>query len=163
MSALKKILLMSAGLAAVGGLASPAAAQITVRIGSGSGYSGYGGGGYAPGYGYGNYAPAYGYGGYSSGYNDGYGGYGSNYGYSTDPRGAVAVCARAVERNYGARVTGINSAEPRNNGAIRVHGYLTSYGQYSNAGSSLGFTCKVDAYSRITDLQLEQNGYYRGW
>lgn len=155
MNALKKILLISAGLAAVAGMATPALAQISVRIGSGYGYSGYGGYG-----GYGGYAPAYGYGGYNSGSSFGYGG---NNGYGQDPRAAVEVCARAAERSFGARVTGINSAEPRNNGAVRVHGFLNSYGGYGNGGSSLGFSCKVDAYARITDLQLERNGYYQGW
>jgi len=66
MSVWKKALLATAGIAAGLSMASPAAAQISVRIGSGYGYGGYaptyGYGGYAPGYGYGGYAPAYGYG-----------------------------------------------------------------------------------------------------
>jgi hypothetical protein len=158
MSVWSKILATTAGVAALVGLSSPAAAQISVRIGSGYSY-----GGYAPNYGYGGYAPSYGYGGYAPSYGYGYNGYNSNYGYGLDPRAAVDVCSRTVERNYGARVTGISSADPRNDGAFRVHGYVTSYGGYSYGNSSMGFSCKVDRYSRVVDLQLERNGYDGGW
>lgn len=148
MMALKKALFAMAGVVALAGLSSPAAAQITVRIGSG--YGGYDG--YAPGYGYGNYVPQYGY------------GYGAQaYGYDLDPRAAVDVCARSVERNFRTRVSGITSVEPRNNGAVRIHGFATTYGGYGYRNAGVGFSCKVDRYARVTDLQLERAGGYSGW
>lgn len=158
MSALKKLLVGAAGLAAVLGAASPAAAQ---------GYPGY------PGYGryqYGNF------------------GFGQTYGYGprrVPANLAVDQCARAVEarlgggynrgygngygdRGYGGggRVTGIINIEARNNGAVRVHGVASDFGGYN--GRSWGtpqynFSCKVDYAGRVIDLDLDRVRGYRGW
>lgn len=169
MSVLVKVLTGAAGLAAVVGFASPAAAQ------------------YYPGYGYG-----YNNGGgvvgaiVNSVLGGGYGNYGGN------DRFAVDQCSRAVEarlgggyRNYGGyggygynngygggRVLGITRVERRNSG-IRVRGVASSGGRsgygygYNNAGADLSFSCKVDYRGRIVDLDLDRRGnsygYYRGY
>ena len=163
MSVLRKLLTGAAGLAAIAGFASPAAAQ---------------------------YYPNYGYG-YNNGVvgaivnsvlGGGYGNYGGN------DRYAVDQCSRAVEarlgggyrgyggygynNGYGGRVVGITRVERRNSG-IRVRGVATSgmrsgYGYgYNNAAADLSFSCKVDYRGRITDLDLDRRGvdygYYRGY
>lgn len=177
MSALTKILTGAAGLAAVVGFASPAAAQ------------------YYPGQGYGY--------GYNNNNNvlgaiiNGVLGYGrypyGNYGYGqTNDRHAVDQCARTVEArlNYrggyggygynqaygGGRVLGITRVERKSYG-LKVHGVASSgnraydgynrngYGNYGyNAGADLKFDCKVDRYGRIRDVDIERrNAYYRGY
>ena len=175
MSTLAKLLTGAAGLAAVAGFATPAAAQ------------------YYPGYGYNNNGGVVGAiinGVLGGGQYGGYGQYGGN------DRFAVDQCSRAVEarlgggyRGYnggyggynayggGGRVVGITRVERRNSG-LRVHGVATSgagsgyggYGGYgyNNANADLRFSCKVDYRGRITDLDLDRsrysnNGYYRGY
>ena len=166
MSVMMKLLAGAAGLAAVAGFASPAAAQ------------------YYPGYGYG-----YGYnnGGVvgaivNSVIGNGYGNYGGN------DRFAIDQCSRAVEARLGGgygyggygynngygggRVVGITRVERRNSG-VRVRGVATSgarggYGYGYNSGAAdLSFSCKVDYRGRIVDLDLDRRGpsygYYRGY
>jgi hypothetical protein len=165
MSVLVKLLTGVAGLAAVAGVASPAAAQ------------------YYPNYGYG-----YNNGGgvvgaiVNSVVGNGYGNYGGN------DRFAVDQCSRAVEarlgggyggyggygynNGYGGRVVGISRVERRNSG-IRVRGVATSgarggYGYGYNSGAAdLSFSCKVDYRGRITDVDIDRRGqsygYYRGY
>ena len=165
MSVLVKLLTGAAGLAAVAGVASPAAAQ------------------YYPNYGYG-----YNNGGgvvgaiVNSVVGNGYGNYGGN------DRFAVDQCSRAVEarlgggyrgyggygynNGYGGRVVGITRVERRNSG-IRVRGVATSgarsgYGYGYNSGAvDLSFSCKVDYRGRITDVDIDRRGqsygYYRGY
>ena len=180
------ILTGAAGLAAVVGMASPAAAQYYPGNPYGYGNSGTGVvgaiigalGGYGQ-YPYGNYGYGYadnrvavdqcaravearingGYGNYGGGYgNYGYGNYGYNNGYAYG----------------GGRVQGITSVERKNSG-IRVKGVATSgraqpYGGYGQqAYPDLRFNCKVDFRGRITDLDLDRtnvryNNYgYRGY
>ncbi len=173
MSVLVKVLTGAAGLAAVVGVASPAAAQ------------------YYPGYGYG-----YNNGGgvvgaiVNSVIGGGQYGYGN---YGTNDRFAVDQCSRAVEArlgggygNYGGyggygynryggggRVVGITRVERRNSG-VRVRGVASSgsYGRsYGYNNADLSFSCKVDYRGRITDVDLDRrgvsygynNGYYRGY
>lgn len=50
-----------------------------------------------------------------------------NYRFGMDPGEAVDICSRTAESNDGVRVTGIRSAGPRNNGAVRVDGYVADY------------------------------------
>jgi hypothetical protein len=178
MSNLVKLLTGVAGLAAVAGFATPAAAQ------------------YYPGYGYNNGgvvgAIINGVIGGSQYGNYGYGNYGAN------DRYAVAQCSRAVEarlgggynsygayggnyggygyNNYGGggRVVGITRVERRSSG-VRVRGVTTSganyggYGSYGGYGNgNLTFSCKVDYRGRIVDLDFNRpnygyNGYYRGY
>ena len=166
MSVLGKLLTGAAGLVAVAGFASPAAAQ---------------------------YYPNYGYG-YNNGggvvgaiingvIGNGYGNYGGN------DRFAIDQCSRAVEarlgggyggyRGYGlnngyggGRVVGITRVERKNSG-VRIRGVATSgarggYGYGYNSGAAdLSFSCKVDYRGRITDLDLDRRGpsygYYRGY
>jgi len=160
MSVLVKILTGAAGLAAVAGFASPAAAQ------------------YYPGYGYG-----YNQGGGVVGaiVNSVVGG-----GYGTNDRFAVDQCSRAVNARLGGgygyggygynngygggRVVGITRVERRNSG-LRVRGVATSGGGYgygyNNGAADLSFSCKVDYRGRIVDLDLDRRGvnygYYRGY
>jgi hypothetical protein len=165
MSNLVKLLTGVAGLAAVAGFATPAAAQ------------------YYPGYGYNNGGVV---GAIINGvvgggqYGYGYGNYGGN------DRYAVAQCSRAVEArlggynsyggygrsyggygyngyNSGGRVLGITRVERRSSG-VRVRGIATGGNGYGN----LTFSCKVDYRGRITDLDFNRqnygyNGYYRGY
>ena len=165
MSVLVRLLTGAAGLAAVAGAASPAAAQ------------------YYPNYGYG-----YNNGGgvvgaiVNSVVGNGYGNYGGN------DRFAVDQCSRAVEarlgggyrgyggygynNGYGGRVVGITRVERRNSG-IRVRGVATSgargsYGYGYNSGAAdLSFSCKVDYRGRIVDVDIDRRGqsygYYRGY
>jgi hypothetical protein len=168
MSNLVKLLTGVAGLAAVAGFATPAAAQ------------------YYPGYGYNNGGVV---GAIISGVIGG-GQYG-NYGYGSNDRYAVDQCSRAVEarlggynsygaygRSYGGygynnyngggRVVGITRVERRSSG-IRVRGVAASGAGYGGYGSgNLTFSCKVDYRGRITDLDFNRqnygyNGYYRGY
>ncbi|MCY7397839.1 MAG: hypothetical protein LH466_03235 [Sphingomonas bacterium] len=173
MSALVKVLTGAAGLAAVVGFATPAAAQY--YPGTGYGYNNGGGvvgaiinsvigGGGA----------------YGGGYGGGYGNNGGN------DRYAVDQCSRAVQsrlgggyggygyNNYGGgRVVGITRVERRNSG-IRVRGVASSgsssgYGGYgyNNASADLSFSCKVDYRGRIVDLDLDRRydsyGYNEGY
>ena len=180
MSVLVKVLTGAAGLAAVVGFATPAAAQ------------------YYPGTGYGYNNNGGVVGAIINGVLGGGGqyGYGNQYGYGQgNDRYAVDQCSRAVQsrlggnygggygyNNYGGgRVVGITSVERRNSG-LRVRGVATSgsrgsYGGYgyNNASADLSFSCKVDYRGRITDLDLDRrnnaygynngynNGYYRGY
>lgn len=219
MSAIKKILAGTAGLAAVIAAASPAAAQYYPGSGYGNG-NGYG-------YGYQNNNPgnavgqiinsvigATQYGGYQYGNY----GYGQSYGYrgqNIQANVAVNQCSGAVEarlnggggsygggygggydnQSYGqgGRVSGITNIEARNNGALRVHGVISTMGGYGggyrgngydgggyggsyggngyNGGGygtpSLSFTCKVDYSGRVIDLSIDRNrgnyGYNSGY
>lgn len=188
MSALTKIVTGAAGLAAVVGFASPAAAQYYPGYPYGGNQGVVGaiingvlGGGQ---YGYGGYgyrqnsqlavnqcaraveARLNGYGGYGGydqsygGYNQNYGGYGYNQGYGAYTNGYA-----------GGRVVQITRVEPRSSGT-RVRGIASSgsgYGGYgyANAGGDLSFSCKVDYRGRITDIDIDPryatNGYYRGY
>jgi hypothetical protein len=162
MSVLVKLLTGAAGLAAVAGFASPAAAQ---------------------------YYPNYGYG-YNNGsgvvgaivnsvIGGGQYGYGNQYGYGQgNDRFAVDQCSRAVgarlgggygyNNGYGAgRVVGITSVERKNSG-LRVRGVATSgggggYGGYNNGSADLGFSCKVDYRGRIVDLDFNRRGVSYGY
>ena len=168
MSVMLKVLTGAAGLAAVVGFASPAAAQ------------------YYPGYGYNNGGGVVGaiVNSVLGGGQYGYGRYG--YGAGND-RFAVEQCSRAVSarlggyggygsygyNNYGGgRVLGVTSVERRNNG-LRVRGVASSgsRGYGYNSGADLSFKCNVDYRGRITDIDLNRrgvsygynNGYYRGY
>ena len=172
MSVFKKALAGSAGLAAIIGLASPAAAQYYPGYGNGNAYA-YGNNNVGNQVGqaingvigalqYGNYQ----YGNY---------GYNQNFGYGT-PNAAVERCARAVEdrlngggyQRYGygggngGRVTGIINIEPRNRGALRVHGLASSYTGYGYGQPNMSFSCRVDRYGRVEDLSFENNYRYNG-
>ena len=163
MSAFRKILVGTAGLAAVVAAASPAAAQYYPGNGYNNGYNnGYSNGYNNPGQAVGNVingviaATQYG------GYQYGNYGYGQTYRYGgmTIPANvAVDQCARAIAQNgrggygdyngtysggYGSswngggQVTGITNIEARNNGALRVHGVASTngggYGGYNGGG-----------------------------
>ncbi|MCA1652999.1 MAG: hypothetical protein ABR588_06385 [Sphingomicrobium sp.] len=173
MSALKKILAGSAGLAAVLGLASPAAAQY--YLGYGYGYQN-GNVGQTVGQAINGVIGALQYGQYPYGNY----GYGQSYGYGLDSNMAVDRCARAIEARlngggyggygYGGgygqgRVTGIRDIQPRNNGALRVHGYASSYSGYGYGQPNMSFSCKIDRYGRVTELNFDRNtyGYGRSW
>ena len=166
MSALKNILAGTAGLAALIGIASPAAAQY---------YPGYNNG-YGNGYGYGSNnvgnvvgqaingviaATQYG------NYPYGNAGYGQRYGYGMNSNSAVDQCSRALQGRYGGygynagpRISGIRSVEPRNNGAVRVDGLVSSYSGYGYGAPSQTFSCKVDRYGRVIDLRIDRNDRY---
>jgi hypothetical protein len=166
MSVLVRLLTGAAGLAAVAGFASPAAAQYYPNYGYGYNNQGVVGAivNSVIGGGYGNYGGndrfaidqcsravqarlGGGYGGYSGyGYNNGYGG------------GRVVAITRVERRNSGVRVRGIATAGGRG-----------GYG-YNNAAADLSFSCKVDYRGRITDLdfgrRVQSYGYnygYRGY
>ncbi len=178
MSALTRIVTGAAGLAAVVGFASPAAAQYYPNYGYGNSVGNvigeivgalggvqYGGYGYN-GYGNntqqavqqcaaaveqrinGNYGG--GYGGY--GYNQGYG-YGGGYGYN---------------QGYGrGRVLSITHADRHGGGITKVKGYATSGanagygGGYGASGSpDLYFKCEVDYRGYIRDLDINRNSNY---
>lgn len=190
MSAKMKILTGAAGLAALVGFATPAAAQ------------------YYPGTGYGNsngivgaiINSVTGYGRYPYG-NYGYNQYGSQYGnqygnqYGYNQNMAVDQCARAVEarlngqRGYygygnqygynqygngyaGGRVQGITRVERKSYG-LKVHGVASSgyngyngygrtgYGNYGyNAGADLSFDCEIRADGRIRDIDVKRRSAY---
>jgi len=167
MSVLVKLLTGAAGLAAVAGFASPAAAQYYPNYGYGYNNQGVVGAivNSVVGGGYGNYGGndrfaidqcsravqarlGGGYGGYSGyGYNNGYGG------------GRVVAITRVERRNSGVRVRGVATFGGRG-------GYGGGYG-YNNGAADLSFSCKVDYRGRITDLDLDRRrpayGYYRGY
>jgi hypothetical protein len=102
------------------------------------------------------------------GYNNG-GGYNGQQGYG-------------YQNQSGARILGITSVEPRNNG-LRVKGVATSgayaqqgygqrgYGQQryqngynANAQADLAFNCKVNARGQVTDVNITRNNMgYRGY
>lgn len=191
MSALTKLLTGAAGIAAVVGFASPAAAQYYPN--NGYGYPNQGGnvvGQILQGVlGYGQYPHGnYGYnqvnqrqavnqcaravenrlnysGGYG-GYNQGYAGYGYNQGYGNQGYGYN-------QGHGGGRVLGVTRVERRNNG-VRVRGVASSGGGYGggygyNQGygqADLSFSCKVDYRGRVTDVDLDRRntGFgYRGY
>ncbi len=161
MSAYKKLLAGAAGLAVVVGAASPAAAQYYPSYGYGNGYGNNVGGAIGQvingvisatqygGYQYGNsgYGQSYGYGGRTiqanvavqqcagaveARLNGNGGGYGSYGGYG----GAYGGSYGNSGYGTGGRVSGITSIEPRNRGALRVHGLISSnsYGGAYNGG-----------------------------
>jgi hypothetical protein len=167
MSFLVKLLTGAAGLAAVAGFASPAAAQ------------------YYPNYGYNNGGGVVGAI-VNSVVGGGQYGYGNQYGGGND-RFAVDQCSRAVgarlgggygyNNGYGGRVVAVTSVQRKNSG-LRVRGLATSgarggYGGYgyNNGAADLSFSCKVDYRGRITDIDLDRRGvsygynqgYYRGY
>lgn len=180
MSVFKKILAGTAGIAALAGIASPAAAQYYPNYGYGQ--NGYGQNGYGNNVGgaisqaINGVISATQYGGYPNGNY----GYGQNYGNGLNSNVAVSTCAHAAESRMGygtSRVTGIRNIEPRNNGALRVNGYLSSYSGYGYGQPNLTFSCKIDRFARVIDLRIDQpqygegygrgydnsNGYGRGW
>jgi hypothetical protein len=191
MLAKTKILAGAAGLAALVGMATPAAAQY------------YPGGGYGyPGYGYGNnnvvgqvIGQILGYGRYPHG-NYGYNQYGNQ-------RVAIDQCARAVEGELsgyrgggyygygnmpygsygydnryggGGRVQGITRVERKSYG-LKVSGVASSgyrgydgygrggYGSYGyGAGADLRFECKVEYNGRIRDIDIDRrSANWRGY
>jgi hypothetical protein len=191
MTAVTKILLGGAGIAALA-TAAPAAAQYypdPYGYGAGPGAAvgqvinqvlgqGYGGQGY---YGGRNSQMAvercsaavtqrinaqYGarYGGYG-GYRDPYGGYGGGY----SPYGG------GYNNGYGAgRVLSITRVEPRSYGTLRVRGYATTglnsayspygaYGGYTQQPADLKFKCDVDYRGYIRDIDLDRNRDYNGY
>jgi hypothetical protein len=191
MSALSKILIGGAGVAALVGAAAPAAAQYYP---SPYGYNNGGGvvgaiinaigGGYGQ-YSYGNYGYGQNYsqaavnqcsqavearlnGGY--GYNQGYG-YAQPYGYANRGYG--------YNNGYGgARIAGITRIERKSNGRLKIYGVAMSnaaygnqaygYGYQNRAAPDLRFNCKVDRYGRVTDVDVNrmaynQNDYYYGY
>ena len=190
MSVTTKLLTGAAGLAALAGFATPAAAQ------------------YYPGYGYGNNSgivgaiinSVTGYGRYPYG-NYGYSQYGNQYGqYGYNQNMAVDQCARAVEARLnggngyygygnmpygggyngygynngyaGGRVQGITKVDRKSYG-LKVHGVASSgyngyngYGRYGygnygyNAGADLSFNCEVRYDGRIRDIDLKRRTAY---
>ena len=193
MSAKMKLLAGAAGLAALVGVASPAAAQYP-GYGYGYGYNnnpvgaivnsilGYGR------YPYGNYGYSQ-YGnqryaidqcaravearlnGYRGGYygygNVPYGGYGNQYGYG----------GYGYNQGYGAggRVLGITRVDRKSYG-LKVHGVASSgyrgyqgyggnYGTYGyGAGADLRFNCEVRYDGRIRDIDINRRtAYWRGY
>lgn len=180
MKALSKILIGGAGVAALVGAASPAAAQYYPNPYP---YGGYGNSG----------------GGVIGAIINAIGGYGQypygNYGYNrVNDRYAIDQCSRAVEARIGGnaygygyggygynnayaggRVAGITRVEPRSNGGLKVYGVAMTgqrYGAYGyNRGTSpdLKFNCKIDRNGRIYDVDIDRlprysrNDYYYGW
>ena len=187
MSAKIKLLAGAAGLAALAGFASPAAAQ----------YPGYGYGynnnnplgailGTVLGYGrypYGNYgyntysnqssaidqcaraveARLNGYNGYYGYGNMGYGGY-NNYGYNNygnNGGGRVQGITRVDRKSYGLKVYGVASSGYRGYNGYGRGGY-GSYGY--NAGADLSFNCEVRYDGRIRDIDINRRtAYWRGY
>lgn len=191
MSVKTKILAGAAGLAALVGFATPAAAQYY------PGNPGYGYGGNPVGtiinsiLGYGRYPYAnygynqYGYGneraavdqcaravesrigGYGNGYygygNVPYGGYGGyGYnGYNGYAGGRVQGITRVERKSYGLKVWGVASS-----GYNGYDGYgRRGYGNYGyNAGADLSFDCEVRYDGRIRDIDIKRRtAYYRGY
>jgi hypothetical protein len=169
MSTLKKILAGTAGVAALVGLASPAAAQY---------YPGYNNGygnnvGNAVGQAINGVIAATQYGNYPYGNA----GYGQRYAYGMNSNSAVDQCGRALQARYGGygynagpRISGIRSVEPRNRGAVRVDGMVSTYSGYGYGAPNQTFSCKVDRYGRVIDLRIDRNDRYgyngynqRGW
>lgn len=172
MTALKTILTGAAGLAAVAGFASPAAAQYYPNNSNGgilgaiingvinqNGYNGYG----YNGYGAVNDRMAvdqcarsvqarlggsYGsYGGYGN-----YGNYGYNNGYAA--RGQIQQITHVERRSGGGfKVYGVASSNANAN-----YGGYGGYGGYNGgAYADLKFNCKVDSRGRVTDVDIDRN------
>jgi hypothetical protein len=184
MLAVSKILTGAAGLAALVGISSPAAAQY------GSGYGnnpvgqivnsifGYGR------YPYGNYGYNQ-YGNQStavdqcaravearlSGYRGGYygygnvpygGGYGNQYGYNQGYGGGrVQGVTRVERRNYGLKVWGVASSGYQGYSGYNRNGYGT-YGY--GAGADLKWDCQVNYDGRIRDIDVSRRtATWRGY
>lgn len=178
MSIFSKVLAGTAGIAALIGLAGPAAAQYYPNYGyQGYGYNnnGYGNNvGNAVGQAINGVLGALRYGQYPYG-NYGYGNnaYGNNgYGYANND--AVDRCTRAVEGrlNYqngygygsGGRVTGITRIDPRGNGGLRVWGVASTYTGYGYGQPTIGWDCTIDRYGRVTDTNFDNRRWgNRGW
>ena len=152
-----KVLTGAAGLAAVVGFASPAAAQ------------------YYPGYGYNNDGGVVGAI-VNSVLGGGQYGYGIRLCYGGNDRFAVDQCSRAVQarlggggyggygyNNYGGgRVVGDHQRRAPQQSACasaasRRRARGGGYG-YNNGAADLSFSCKVDYRGRITDLDLNRRG-----
>lgn len=186
MSAKTKILTGAVGLAALVGVATPAAAQYYPQ--PNYGYNQGGGvlgaiiNGVVNGGRYGQYP---------------YGNYGYNQGYGNQSM-AIDQCARAVEarlsgraygnfgyrnygyqgynNNYGGRVLGITRVERKSYG-LKVYGVASSgynrydgynrngYGSYGySQGADLRFNCKVDYRGGIRDIDVSRrSAYWRGY
>jgi hypothetical protein len=192
MTALTKILTGAAGLAALVGAASPAAAQYYPSpYGNSGGVLGsilngvLGGGQY--GYGQQGYGANQGYlvqqcareserriamlgTGYGSPYGQ-YGQYGGGYGYNQYGAGARVVGITSVERkSYGFKVKG--DATSGTNAYANPYGYGDPYGgqyggQYGYQGQGYGqgdlsFRCNVDYRGQVTNLRIGRNNGYRG-
>ncbi|HYI43390.1 MAG TPA: hypothetical protein VD768_07195 [Sphingomicrobium sp.] len=186
MKAVTKILSGAAGIAALVGMAAPAAAQYPGY------YPGYNTGtnvigqvlnsiinpyGQRTPYAYGQQVP-YGYGQVPYGYGQQYGG--------LNTQAAVSQCSAAVQSRiaqqysagYGyapynngystARVVNITRVEPRSNTTMRVRGNATSgravaynpyggYGGYNNAAvADLSFRCDVDYRGYVRDIDIDR-------
>ena len=180
----KKILTGVAGLTALVGLASPAAAQYYPNpYGNNNGGGVVGaiinsvvnGGRYGQ-YPYGNYGYNQGYGGQSQAIDqcaravesrlsgNGYGNWGyRNYGYNgyNQNRGRVLGITRVDRKSYGLRVYGVASS-----GYSGYDGYNRGgYGTYGySQGADLSFNCKVDYRGGIRDLNVSRrNANWRGY
>ena len=174
MKAVTKLMTGAAGVAALVGMAAPAAAQ----------YPGYGYGGY-------NSNPANVIGQVINQVLNPYGG--QRYAYGVNPQVAVQQCSAAVQQRlqsqyrpagYGgyspyaynnaysqARVLGISRVEQRSSSTMRVRGYATSgrmygnpYGGYGGYGgyaqaqapADLIFRCDVDYRGYIRDIDIDR-------
>ena len=187
MSVLTKMLTGAAGLAAVVGFASPAAAQYYPQPGYGYGNQGnvvgqilqgvLGYGRYPYGnYGYNQVNDRYavdqcaryiesrlaGNGGYQYG---GYGNYGygnQGYGYNNyGGGGRIQGITRVERKNYGLKVFGVASS-----GYTRYDGYnRRGYGNYGfSAGADLKFNCEITRNGQIRDIDIKRRtAYYRGY
>jgi hypothetical protein len=166
MSTYKRMLAGAVGLAALIGTATPASAQYYQNYGSpyGGYQNNYGANvGQAVGQAINGVLGAMQYGQYPYGNY----GYNQNY-YGTNANDAVGRCSGAVEarlNGYGGygqgRVTGIRNIEPRKNGALRVFGFASSYSGYGYGQPNLAWSCKIDRYGRVTDVDLDRDTYRR--
>ena len=172
MKAVTKLMAGAAGVAALVGMAAPAAAQYP---------------GYYPGY---NNNPANVIGQVIGQVLNPYGqyGYGQQYAYGANPQVAVQQCSAAVQQRlqsryrpagYGyspyaynnaysqARVLGITRVERRSSTTTRVRGYATSgmmYGGYGGYGgyaqaqapADLIFRCDVDYRGYVRDIDIDR-------
>lgn len=182
MSALTKILTGAAGLAAVVGFASPAAAQYYPGYGNnnqggivGAIINGVIGGGRYGGYGYNGYGAntqvavqqcaaaveqrlngGYGsYGGYG-GYNQGYGGYNQGYGGYNQGYGGY-------DQGYGGgRVVSITHADRHSGGVIKVKGLASSGGNAGYGGNYGGYGYNNGYGGGNADLSFKCRVDYRG-
>ena len=188
MTALSRILIGGAGVAALAGAAAPASAQyypspyqngggvIGAIINAIGGYGQYPYGNYGYGQTNDNYAVDQcsraveaQIGGNRYGYGQPYGG--QPYGYGNQPYG--------YNQGYGGgRVAGITRIERRSNGGLKVYGVAMTgarYGQYGQYGAygrpgyggyqnaanpDLKFNCKIDRYGRITDVDIDRLPQY---
>lgn len=180
MSALTNILSGAAGLAALVGVATPAAAQYYPQPNGGivgAIINGVVNGGRYGQYPYGNYGYNQGYGGQSAAIDqcaravearlsgNSYGGFGyRNYGYqgySNGSGGRVLGITRVERKNYGMKVSGVASS-----GYNRYDGYnRNGYGSYGySQGADLSFNCKVDYRGGIRDLHVSRrSANWRGY